>query len=325
MNGIVALMLQDCKRLVSNALFWVISVTLFAIVLLVNIVLPKSILPEVPRILTYHTSPNIPAESIQNEAELYQLVAEERAIGLIGTPDNTITVVHAGISEKTIRALMMRAYAQESGIDIVVTSLAADKHEIPFNIRVLPIFICFEALIIGFILGGAMMLAEKESGVMRALQISPMGIDRYLIAKTLLFSGIGSIYAGLMVVFCIGVQVAWLPFILLSFFGAAFFALLGLVFAAPFHDMSSWFFSMVLVLSLNMLPVAAYAAPSFFPHWLQYIPSYLLISAYEKILFNIGGSIIPTLLTVVVWCSCTYFISRLWVNKIVFKKQKILA
>lgn len=325
MNALLALMLQDCKRLLSNALFWVISVTLLAIVLLVNFALPKSLLPETARIVTFQTTPKIPAEPLQNEAELYRLVAEERAIGLIGAPDGSIRVVHSGISEKIVRALILQAYAQEADLELSVVTLAADKGEIPFNLRVLPMFICFEALVIGFILGGALLLAEKECGVIRALRISPMGVDRYMLAKTLLFSLIGIVYAGLMVVFCIGLQVAWLPFVLLSFLGAALFALLGLVFAAPFRDMNSWFFSMAVLLSLNMLPAAAYAAPSFFPRWLRFIPSYALISAYEKILFDIGESIVPAVLNVSVWCVCIYLIGRVWLNKILFRRQKVFV
>lgn len=183
-----------------------------------------------------------------------------------------------------------------------------------------PIFICFEALIIGFILGGALMLSEKEEGTFRALRIAPMGVDRYLISKTVLFSIIAVLYALLMAIFCVGFGFSVPRFVLLSFFGAAIFSLIGLAFTTLFKDMSSWFFSMALLLSINMLPVVAYMEPSFSPLWIRVIPSYSMIFAYEKILFGMDGASISVVLTVAGWCIGAYLLSRFAVGRSLLAK-----
>jgi hypothetical protein len=322
MSGILTLGIQDFKRLLSNALFWVITATLVLIIALINFALPESMTEDSYHIFTYHTDYIADQVTVLNsEEELRQAVKENGTIGLLGNDDGSITVLNPGLSEKTVSAIMTMLYST-SHIDVEVESINADGETIPFNKRMTPVFICFEALIIGFILGGALMLTEKESGIVRALRIAPMGVDRYLISKSVLFSIIAVIYAMLMAVFCVGLSFSILRFILLSFFGAAIFSLIGLAFTTLFKDMSSWFFSMALVLSINMLPVVAYLEPSFSPLWIRVIPSYSMIFAYENILFGMDGNSLSVVLTVAAWCIGAYLLSRLMVGRIFLVKGR---
>lgn len=320
MNGILALFTQDFKRLLTNALFWIITVTLVLIIIVVNFVLPKDVSNDHLQLVSYHVDVGILSETVRNEAELRRRVSDDGAVGLLGSDVGTITVVHSGLSDKAIHALMQQLYTNAVPTVIEVESLYEDSPVIPFNKRMVPIFICFEALVIGFILGGALMLSEKEEGTIRALRISPMGIDRYLISKTMLFSFIGMFYALLIAIFCVGFDFSLPHFLLLSFFGAAMFSLIGLAFASPFRDINGWFFSMALLLSINMLPVVAYSAPSFSPAWIKLIPSYQIIFAYERILFGIKGNSLPAILVVAGWGMGAYLLSRIVVGKIVLAK-----
>ena len=321
MSGILALGIQDFKRLLSNALFWVITATLVLIIALINFALPKDTAEEAYRIFTYNADYSAgQANAVNSEEELRQAVKESGTIGLLGNADGSITVLNPGLSEKTVRAIMTTLYST-SRTDVELESINANSEVIAFNKRMTPVFICFEALIIGFILGGALMLTEKESGTVRALRIAPMGVDRYLISKTVLFSLIAIIYALLMAAFCVGVGFSIMSFVLLSFFGAAIFSLIGLAFTTLFKDMSSWFFSMALLLSVNMLPVIAYSEPSFSPLWLRVIPSYSMIFAYEKILF--GGTLsVSAVLTIAAWCIGAYLLSRLMVGQLFLAKVR---
>ena len=320
MSGLLSLCIQDFKRLLTNALFWVITVTLILIIAVVNFALPENASDESYGIFTYNTAYSASAATaVGGEAALREAVKESDAIGLLGNPDGSITVLHPGLSEKTVRAIMVMLYGA-SHTDIHVESLSASPQTIPFNQRMTPVFICFEALVIGFILGGALMLSEKEDGTVRALRISPMGVDRYLISKTLLFSIIATLYALLMAFFCVGFDFSILRFILLSFFGAAIFSLLGLAFATLFKDMSSWFFSMALLLAINMLPAVAYSEPSFSPLWLKLIPSHSMIFAYAGILFHMDVDVWPVILTVAGWCLGAYLLSRFAVGRSLLKK-----
>ena len=321
MSGILALGIQDFKRLLSNALFWVITVTLVLIIALINFALPQSTTQSQYRIFAYHTAiSNGQVVTVESEKELRQAVQKGEAIGLLGQEDGSLTVLNPGLSQKTVRAVMTMLLGTPD-TSVLVESIDPDSEIIPFNKRMTPVFICFEALIIGFILGGALMLTEKESGVIRALRIAPMGVDRYLVSKTVLFSIIAVIYALLMALLCIGVHFSILQFIALSFFGAAIFSLMGLAFTAFFKDMSSWFFSMALLLSINMLPVVAYMEPSFSPLWMRAIPSYTMIFAYEKILFG-GGVSLGAAATVAAWCTAMYLISRVIVGRLLLAKGR---
>lgn len=320
MNGLLALGILDFKRLMANALFWIITATLVIIIALINFALPKNISEESYSIFTYNTDFSAGQSTAVNSGEeLRQAVKDSGTIGLLGADDGSITVLHPGLSEKTIRAIMVMLY-NSSDTEVKVESMNESSQTIPFNKRMTPIFICFEALLIGFILGGALMLSEKEEGTFRALRIAPMGVDRYLISKTVLFSIIAVLYALLMAFFCVCFGFSVLSFVLLSFFGAAIFSLIGLAFTTLFKDMSSWFFSMALLLSINMLPAVSYMEPSFSPLWIRAIPSYSMIFAYEKILFGMDGASISIVITMAGWCIGAYLLSRFAVGRSLLAK-----
>ena len=168
---------------------------------------------------------------------------------------------------------------------------------------------------VGFILGGALMLAEKQDGTVRALRVSPFGAAKYVLAKTLLFSLIGTVYASLICLMTVGVSIQWGLFLLLSFFGTAIFTMIGLAYTSPFRDMSGWFFSMVVLLSVNMLPVISYSSPSFTPLWMRLIPSYPILMAYRAAMF--GGSIDLgyTIAAILIWGTVSYLLARIFVAK----------
>lgn len=313
MNGILALGIQDFKRLLTNALFWIITATLILIVLVMNFVLPKTVAGGDSTFYTCHvTVPGgIPVES---EALLRQLVRENGSVGLLGSDGGALTVLNPGLSKKTVQAITTLLFGA-SGAQVGLETLNPISEAIPFNQRMTPVFICFEALVVGFILGGTLMLSEKEENTVRALRISPVGADRYLLSKTLLFSVVGTVYALLMAFFCVGFGFSILRFCLLSFFGSALFTLVGLAFTTFFRDMSSWFFTMAFLLAVNMLPVVTYMEPSFSPFWLRALPSYPLIFTYEKILLGTGAVSSDVVLGIAGWCAGAYLLGRFAVGR----------
>jgi len=321
MKSILSLCMQDFKRLLTNALFWVLAGTLVVMVLVVNLALPQELAPEEFGLVTYNIAQTIPTvETMSSEEALREAVKNGDAIGLIGGSDG-ITVVHPGLSEKTLNAvmLMLSGAAQETiPVEILDTQIEA----IPFNLRMSPIFICFEALITGFILGGALMLAEKEDGTVNVLRISPTGTMRYLVSKSLLFSIIGTLYATLICVFTIGFDISWGIFLPLAFFGTLIFTLIGLAYTTLFKEMSGWFFSMALLLSINMLPVISFTSPAFSPLWMKFIPSYPILFAFEKALFGGTQDVMYTILSIAGWCIAAYLLATLAVSKRFLKEAR---
>lgn len=288
MKSIFSSIARDAKRLLTNALFWVLTGTLVIIVLVVDLALPRELAEQNGRLVTY----NAPAiflagEPAQSEEKLKDAVREGDAVGAIFDADG-VTIVHPGYSQKTLYTLALEL----SGVQpVFVDALVLDEsaREIPFHLSLTPVFICFEALMVGFILGGALMLSEKQDGTVRALRVSPQNTAQYILSKTLLFSVIGTIYAALISALTVGISIHWGAFLLLSFCGTAIFTMIGLAYTTPFKDMSGWFFSMVVLLSVNMLPVISYSSPAFTPFWMRLIPSYPILMAYRSALF--GGTI----------------------------------
>ena len=314
MNSILSTCVQDSKRLLTNALFWVLTATLLIIVLVVDLALPKETLSAELATLTWNAPETLSfGTPAQSEDALREAVGKGDAVGFVFDEDG-LTVVHPGFSEKSLNIYLLEL--MNGGLTPVETvSLDAQAKEIPFNLRLTPIFICFEALMVGFILGGALMLAEKQDGTVRALRVAPFGAAKYILAKTLLFSLIGTVYASLICLLTVGTSIHWGSFLLLSFFGTAVFTMIGLAYTSPFRDMSGWFFSMVVLLSVNMLPVISYSSPAFTPFWMRLIPSYPILMAYRAAMF--GGSIDLgyTIVAIVVWGAVSYLFARIFVAK----------
>lgn len=314
MKSIRLLCVQDAKRLLTNALFWVLTGTLAVIVLVVDLALPKEASQQSYRLVTYGASDAFTAgDRVDSYEALEDAVRGGDAIGT-AFGEEGLTIVHPGYSEKTLNAIALELSGTQAA-PVEERVLEASAKTIPFHLSTVPIFICFEALMVGFILGGALMLAEKQDGTVRALRVSPLTTAVYIASKTLLFSMIGTAYATLICVLTVGFAIHWGAFLLLSFFGTAVFTLIGLAYTTPFRDMSGWFFSMVVLLSVNMLPVISYSSPAFTPIWMKLIPSYPILMAYRSALF--GGSIdLPyTLTAIAAWCGISYLLSQVFVWK----------
>lgn len=314
MKSIYFSCVQDFKCLLTNALFWVLTATLAVIVLVVDLALPKQAVQESYRLVTY----NAPAaltigERVESYEALKDAVYEGGTIGVAFGEDG-VTIVHPGYSEQTLNAMMLEL----SGIQpepVQTVLLEGNAEEIPLNLRSVPVFVSFEALMVGFILGGALMLAEKQEATVRALRVSPFGTLRYTLAKTLLFSLIGVLYATLITVLTVGFDIHWGLFVLLTFFGTAVFTLLGLAFTAPFHGMSGWFFAMAMLLCVNMLPVISFYSPAFSPLWIRLIPSYPILMAYRGALFGSTVDYGFTVLSLLIWGAIAFLLALLAVNR----------
>ena len=312
MKSILSICAQDLKRLLNNALFWVLTGTLAVIVLVVDLALPKELVQEDYTLVTFQAPAGFAlGEAVESDEALKEAVREGDAIGVSFGVDG-ITIVHPGYSAQTLNGIAL-ALTGVQAAQIQTQLLDESAREIPFHLISTPIFICFEALMVGFILGGALMLAEKQDGTVRALRVSPLSTARYIISKTLLFSLIGTFYASLICVLTAGMSINWGLFLSLSFCGTAIFTMIGLAYTTPFRDMNGWFFSMVVLLSVNMLPVISYSSPSFTPPWMRLIPSYPILMAYRSAMF--GGAIDrwDTIIAIVIWGAISYLLAHVFV------------
>lgn len=319
MNGVLMLCVQDFKRLLSNALFWVLTVSLAAIVLVVNFALPSKMDIGTKSVVTYgFESQKLPLESLGSVDDVISSVKVNSSVGIVNEKGK-ITVYNPNLSQKAITAIVAGILPTSEHEKVMIESIEGFSEPVPFNKHTVPIFICFEALVIGFILGGALMLSEKETAVVKAMRVAPMGVFRYIFAKVILFSAVGAIYGTLMCVLTIGFEINWVLFLAITITGTTVFTLLGLGLTSFFKDMSSWFFAMSLILSINMLPSLSYSSPSFSPAFLDFIPSHALLFAYDGAIFGGSVYVLFTAFSVIAWLLLSYVIAHSAIKNIFLK------
>lgn len=295
----ISLMLeQDFKLLLRNAIFWVMTATLAAIVLTVNFIIPKDFSASKTDVAVYGLYYDIPGAKTLDSAEAVEQYARDKsALGLV-YENGRYTFVHQDLGEKSAAAAAAVLIPPSTALPEVCVSQIRNQNEaVPENIRLTPVFICFEAIILGFLMSAVLMLGEKHEQVLKAYRISPGGTFWYVSSKALLFALIGTIYAVLMAIATVGIDFDWFGFIALSLTGCALYTLLGMCFAVFFRDISGWFMTALVVLSLNMLPAISYSSPAFSSGWVSVIPSYTAIFTYSEILFPTGkGVVVPILI-----------------------------
>ncbi len=319
MRRIVSLLGQDLRLLFRNAIFWVVSVSLVLIVLTVRFLLPAdSHLPS-NSLVTYGVDLE-GAERLDSPQAVSGQVRDHGVIGLI-VDDGILTVVHSGLSEQAIAALVAQITPPSGPLPAVTAQvLRQTAADVPQNLRLMPVFISFEAVVLGFLMAAILLLGEKQEAVLQAYRVSPGGTFAYLASKSLLFIIVGTVYALLMAIFTVGFSFDAGQFVLLTGLGCLFYTLLGLSVAAFFDDVSGWFFVAVLILSLNMLPMLSYTVPTFSPAWMRFIPSYGGLFAYEEILFPTGKSLQTVYLTLGVWA-----LVSLGLSSFIIKRQLLTA
>lgn len=298
MRAVAAMLEQDAKLLLRNALFWVVAATLVLIVVTVRFLVPEDFSSAPPALVLHGLEGGVPGAMVLDDPTA--VVAHVRETGAVGVvrQDGVLTILHTDLSDQGAAALATRLTPpNRTPPDVRVEVLRASVDAAPANLRVVPVAITFEALVLGFLLASVLMLSERQEGVLAAYRVSPGNALAYVVSKTLLFMGLGAVYAVAMAVTTVGVAFAWPAFLLLALLASALYTMLGLCLTVFFRDMSGWFVVAMLVLGINMLPVVSHAAPTFAPAWLVAIPSYAIVFAFDEVLFPTGRSLAGTYLT----------------------------
>lgn len=286
MRSVLSLVMVDLKLILKNIFFWVLLGMLIGIILVVNFLLPEEMTIPTPKIVTYGIE-NSGYQRVDSLEELEALLAkDEEFIGII-YEKGEYTVIANHLKEQQATAVTLPFLSpKEQRTEIQFSQVANTITPPPFNKRSLPVFICFEAVAQGFLLAGVLMLNEKSSRVLRALQASPITAFSYWIGKILLFSFIGTLYALLMALFTVGLSFPIIPFLLVSVVASGLFTMLGMITAVFFRSINNWFMFASFVLGFNMLTMFAYVFPSLTLPFMKWIPSYPFIFIYEQILFG---------------------------------------
>jgi ABC-2 type transport system permease protein/fluoroquinolone transport system permease protein len=250
----------------------------------------------------YLAAADAPDENVvSSEAEMQAALAEsQRALGVIfrgslEEPEFEI-IVQGNISEQNINLLKKGLDTIIQGmqgtlepVDAEVTILKPGSQAIPLNKNMIPIFMSFEVILLGFMIGAVLIFQSKQEGTIRAYRVSPGGTLVFILSKVILYDGISLIYGLVIALIAFGTTPNYLHLILLILAGSTLMTFLGLGIAVFFTNISEWFFAGALLLVVAMLPTFSYAMPIFTPAFITWIPTYQIIFGFRDILFGLGS------------------------------------
>ncbi|NPV43667.1 MAG: ABC transporter permease [Firmicutes bacterium] len=314
-----ALIKKDIKIAFRNYFFLIVVAVAVLFALLTNYVFPKEINLE-PRVFYYIEDKNGSLKTISRIMEKAKLEnnkifetnsineLEEKvendfnSIGIIiknPLQKPEIEFVFQGYENQKIRNALLLSLKHEilKNMDVNVPEMSTiilnkygDLEEIPFNKMLVPAFIVMESILLGYFLIAALIFMEKEEGTNKALYVSPAKITEYLFSKVILMVILGMISCLILTFLTLGsgINYTWLIFYLIL--GSIAAALLGLILASFFDNISQASVWIIAVSILFSLPFLSYFYPNFAPNLVKVIPTYYLLFATKEIIFPTGNS-----------------------------------
>lgn len=202
-------------------------------------------------------------------------------------PERNLALLRASIDE-----LLRLARGSGSAGRFPVRLLGPEAEPAPLNLVGVPIFLIFEAGILGFLLVAVFVFQEKQEGTLKAYRTAPGGSMPYIVAKLGVFVGLSILYgAGVLAAAAVkGARPDWPATLGALALTSAFMTLFGLGFASFFRNLSHWFFPGLAVLLINIVPFFSYARPAFSPAWVKAIPSYDAIFLARDLILDPAGA-----------------------------------
>ncbi|MBP7263191.1 MAG: ABC transporter permease [Spirochaetia bacterium] len=245
-----------------------------------------------------------------------RMAADPNILGVSvrGTPDALSVTIEAGAHvppasvaalRASMDAIIRLARGQTDGTEMEAVVLRPGSRRAPLSLTGVPVFLVFEAGILGFLLVAVFVFQEKQEGTLRAYRAAPGGGAPYVAAKLAVFVGLSLAYGGgvLAAAALKGARPDWFGALGTLALSSAFMTLLGLGFATFFRNLSGWFFPGLGILLLNMAPFFSYARPSFNPAWIKAIPSYDALFLIRDYVLNpgTGSDAAAPLLRILAW------------------------
>ena len=250
----------------------------------------------------YLAAAGAPPETIfNNEEELRSALAEkQKAVGVIfnGSLEDPAfeIIVQGNISTENINLLkagldsVIKGYTGTSqSVAAKTTILMPDSEPIPLNKNMIPIFMTFEVILLGFLIGAVLIFQSKQEGTLRSYKVSPGGTLVFILSKVILYGVLSVVYGVAVSLIAFGFTPNYLQLCLLILLSSTLMTFLGLGFAVFFTNISEWFFAGALLMVAAMIPTLSYVMPVFSPAFITWIPTYRIIFGFRDILFGMGS------------------------------------
>jgi len=247
---------------------------------------------------------------------------DKSALGLV-LKDDGIEIVFQGYESLQQRNIIKSIFSvlydtlnnQNSIAAYKTTVLKESAKKLPLNMKMIPVLLATDIIMLGFMFVAAMIFQEKKEGGLYAYRVSPGGTLNYILSKVIVNVMISVLFGVVFLFFTLGFKTNYFYFLSIIFLGAFLISLLG-IFLAQFYSSLNEFIVVALIFNAVMaLPVVSYFNPLIDIQILKIIPSYSLIYASDEIISSVKSSYtLNTLLNLFIQISiffpATYFSVR---------------
>jgi hypothetical protein len=231
---------------------------------------------------------------LESEEDMVRLAENKHKIGAAVTMDEDDYEMHytyylQGNETGRVKSLLMFVHGQDDALlysaaeNQEIRSLANAGTELTDRENLLPVFLAFNGVLMGFFIIAAYIFLDKKEGVIKAYAVTPSPVWKYLLSKVMVLTTTMLLTSLVIIIPLMGMRINYL--ILLAFLipTGLFASGLGLVIAGYYDSMVKSFGVMYLLMIGMMLPTLAYFTPSWDPLWLKFIPSYYIVFGFKEI------------------------------------------
>jgi len=229
---------------------------------------------------------------------------------------NTESIKNINLEEAVLESILENIRGTVGPPNYRVENLREEVPPIPFNKNLIPVFLTYEVVALGFLLIAVMIFQEKAEGSIHAYRVSSSGTAIYILSKVAIFTLIAVLYGVITTVSTAGFNIDYAVLLLLMILASIFMTLLGLLVSIFFKNISEFLFVTFGVLLIMQLPAISYINPTFAPGFIKWIPMYPVLFGLREALFSTGKQnyLFPYLITliagiVIIFAAC-YFAVR---------------
>lgn len=148
----------------------------------------------------------------------------------------------------------------------------------------IPAALTFDASMFGFLLGAAMIFAQKADGTARAYRVGPRGTFLFLAPKVIINVGLAWTYAALLLVITTLGHYPVIELLIMLGLAVVGFVMLGMGLSVFFDNLSAMFFPLVVVTMGLSAPLALQVGPGEVSAAMEVIPTYPLLLGLQELL-----------------------------------------
>lgn len=302
---------QDLLVAYRNKFHIVIIVLAVLMALVVNYVIPEEVKLTPTEIFLDKTEGQLMKDlMLRNEVDEDRFVkSKEELYERLESNSNTLGVIIEGNLEKINYTLVGQGNESEESFNLLdaamdyalkmirnsdyqskyrIERLRGQSPAVPFNKKMIPIFIFTEVILLGFLLIAVMVFQEKNEGSVRAYRVSPGGTLEYILSKVGTNLVLALIYAHVLILLTIGTGFNILNLFSVIVLANIVMTLLGLSVSVFFKSLEEFIFVAIFIMSVLSLAMMSYLTPSFAPDYIKILPSYPVLFGLREILFPVG-------------------------------------